>query len=300
MQRLPPLNALRAFEAAARHLSFQDAAAELHVTPAAVSHQVKALEEELGVALFRRLHREVQLTDAGRACLPGLRDGFARIAEAVARVHDVEKGGLITVSAAPTLAAKWLLPRIERFRAAHRGIDVRLDASLSVTDFAREDVHVALRYGTGDYPGLHSELLLETKVFPVCAPALTRGRKALKTPADLRHHPLIHEDTTFLGADFPDWPMWLKAAGVSGIDTAKGLRFGAGPLALDAAIAGKGVTLVKDVLAQDDLKAGRLVRPFADVMRVRFAYYLVCPPALLAQPKVQAFRDWIMAEAALA
>ena len=298
MARLPPLNALRAFEAAARHLSFAEAAAELHVTPAAISHQIKALEADLGVKLFRRLNRAVRLTDAGQACLPGLRDGFERIAEAVARVRQGDSVGVLTVTSSPAIAAKWLMPRLERFHQRHPAIDLRIDASMRMVDFAREDVHVGLRYGTGKYPGLHTELLLRSEVFPVCAPALLKGKHALRTPADLRHHTLIHDETTTLDPRGPDWEMWLRAAGVTDIDTSHGLRFNQVALALDAAIGGRGVTLTRDVFAAEDLAAGRLVRPFGKAMPVGFAIYVVIPPALVAAPKVKAFRDWLFEEAA--
>jgi LysR family transcriptional regulator, glycine cleavage system transcriptional activator len=213
VRRLPPLNALRAFEAAARLTSFQAAAAELNVTPAAVSHQIKALEAHLGVPLFKRLNREVRLTDAGRACLPGLRDGFDRIAEAVDSIRPGRGGGILTVTAAPSIAGKWLLPRIDGFRTRHPAIDVRIDAAIHTVDFSRADVDVALRYGAGHYPGLYTELLMRTEVFPVCAPELTRGKKGLKAPADLRHHTLIHEDEINPDPSCPTWAMWLRAAG---------------------------------------------------------------------------------------
>ena len=298
MRQLPPLNALRAFEAAARHLSFREAALELNVTPAAISHQIKALEETLGTALFQRLNREVRLTDAGRACLPGLRDGFDRIADAVDRVRRSSSGGLLTISAAPSIAAKWLLPRIDKFRARHPDIDVRLDASTAVADFVRDDVHVALRYGPGRYPGLYSELLMRTEVFPVCAPALVRGAKVLKTPSDLRHHTLIHEDMPNLDPSCPDWEMWLRAARVDRIDPTRGLRFTSGPMLVDAAIGGRGVALAKNVIVADDLAEGRLVRPFGENIPVQFAFYFVCPPSAFETPKVKAFHRWIFDEAA--
>ena len=298
MARLPPLNALRAFEAAARHLSFNAAAEELNVTPAAISHQVKALEADLGVQLFRRLNRAVRLTDAGQACLPGLRDGFERIAEAVARARQGNSVGVLTVTASPAIAAKWLVPRLERFRDRYPAIDLRIDASMRIVDLVREDVHVGLRYGTGNYPGLHTELLVRTEVFPVCSPKLLKGRHPLRTPADLRHHTLIHDETTTYDPSGPDWAMWLRAAGVIDIDTNRGLRFNQVALALDAAIAGRGVTLARDVFAADDLAAGRLVRPFGKAMPVSFAIYVVIPPALVAAPKVKAFRDWLFEEAA--
>src|SRR5690349_11702865 len=215
MARLPPLNALRAFDAAARHLSFAEAAEELHVTPAAISHQIKALEDDLGVKLFRRLNRAVRLTDAGQACLPGLRDGFERIAEAVARARQGDSVGVLTVTSSPAVAAKWLVPRLERFRERHPGIDLRIDASMRMVDLAREDVHVGLRYGAGKYPGLHTEQLLRSQVFPVCAPALLKGKYPLRKPEDLRHHTLIHDETIPLDPSGPDWTMWLRAAGIT-------------------------------------------------------------------------------------
>ncbi len=295
--RLPPLNALRAFEAAARHLSFSAAAAELHVTPAAISHQIKALEDDLGAKLFRRLNREVRLTDAGQACLPGLRDGFSRIAEAVSLVRRRDTSGILTVTASPGLAAKWLLPRLEKFRAQHPEIDLRIDASMDLVDFTREDVHVGLRYGRGHYPGLQTELLMRSEVFPVCSPALTRGAQALRRPEDLRHHALIHDETLTRDPSCPDWAMWLRAAGVTGIDPTRGLRFTQVALAIDAAVDGRGVALTRDVFADSDLAAGRLVRPFLGSTPVDFAVYVVIPPALTAMPKVQAFREWLFKEA---
>ncbi len=298
VRRLPPLNALRAFESAARHLSFSAAAAELHVTPAAISHQIKALEDDLGVKLFRRLNREVRLTDAGQACLPGLRDGFDRIAEAVGLAQRQDAGGILTVSSSPAIAAKFLVPRVEKFRTLHPHIDLRVDASMHLVDFARENVHVALRYGRGHYPGLNVTLLMRTEVVPVCAPALLRGQHPLRTPQDLRHHMLIHDETLARDPSCPDWAMWLRAAGVDRVDSHRGLRFNQVALALDAAIAGRGVVLTRNVFAADDLAQGRLVRLFDTAMPVDFAVYVVTPPSLTATPKVKAFCDWVAAEAA--
>lgn len=297
MARLPPLNALRAFEAAARHLSFNAAAEELNVTPAAISHQIKALEADLGVKLFRRLNRAVRLTDAGQACVPGLRDGFERIAEAVARARQGNSAGPLTVTSSPAIASKWLVPRLERFRAKHPAIDLRIDASMNLVDFTREDVHIGLRYGRGHYPGLHTELLLRSELFPVCSPALLKGKNPLRTPADLRHHTLIHDETLTIDPSCPDWVMWLKAAGVEGVEVAHGLHFNSSGLAVDAAVGGRGVALARSVFAAEDLAAGRLVRPFAETLPVDFAIYVVIPPALVSMPKVKAFRDWLIAEA---
>lgn len=297
VRRLPPLNALRAFEAAARHLSFSAAAAELHVTPAAISHQIKGLEDDLGVKLFRRLNREVRLTDAGQACLPGLRDAFDRIAEAVGLAQRQDASGILTVSSSPAIAAKFLVPRVEKFRTLHPHIDLRVDASMHLVDFARENVHVALRYGRGRYPGLNTTLLMRSHVVPVCAPSLLRGPQALRTPDDLRHHMLIHDETLARDPSCPDWAMWLRAAGVDRVDSHRGLRFNQVALALDAAIAGRGVVLTQNVFAADDLAAGRLVRLFDTATPVDFAVYVVTPPSLTTMPKVKAFCDWVVAEA---
>jgi LysR family glycine cleavage system transcriptional activator len=296
-RRLPRLNALRAFEAAGRHASFGAAARELAVTASAVSHQIAELEARLGVRLFRRLNRAVQLTDAGRAALPALSQGFDLLAEGVARARRGDLPGLLTVTTSPGLAAKWLMPRIERFRARHPGIDLRLDASMRLVDFAREDVQVAIRYGAGRYPGLHVELLIRSEAFPVCAPALARGPGALRAPADLARATLIHDESPAGDPSYPDWGMWLRAAGVAGVDAERGPRFTAVNLAVDAALAGRGVLLGRSVFVADDLAAGRLVRPFGAALPLDFSVFLVIPPAQRERPAVAAFRDWVVAEA---
>ena len=298
MRRLPPFNALRAFEAAARHLSFYAAAEELRVTPAAVSHQVKALEDDLGVKLFRRFNRAVVLTREGRACLPGLREGFDRLAESMERVRRRDRTATLTVSVAPSFAAKWLVLRLDRFREAYPHIDVRIDASMHLVDFTREDVDVAIRYGRGRYPGLEADLLLRNEVFPVCSPALMEGPHPLRQPENLRYHTLLHDDTAISDASSPDWPMWLRAAGVTGIDATRGPRFNNASVALEAAIAGRGVTLAMSVLAAADLASGRLIKPFALAFPVDFAFYVVAPRASADTPKVKAFRRWLLDEAA--
>jgi LysR family glycine cleavage system transcriptional activator len=295
-RRLPPLGALRAFETAARRLSFSAAADELAVTPSAVSHQVAQLEDAIGVKLFRRFNRAVELTEAGRACLPVLTQGFDLLAEAVTRARGADRN-LLTVSTSPGLAAKWLMPRIERFRAQHPEIDLRIDASMRLVDFHRDDVQIALRYGRGNYPGLHVERLMPTEAFPACAPRLLRGAAKLRKPADLARHTLIHDESTPGDPSYPDWAMWLRAAGVANVDTARGLRFNSVALAMDAAIAGRGVVLARSVFAADDLAARRLVRPFGAAVPLDFSVFVVTSPALLEIAKVRAFRDWLMAEA---
>jgi LysR family glycine cleavage system transcriptional activator len=296
-RRLPPLNGLRAFEAAARHLSFAKAAEELNVTPAAISHQVKGLEDFLGVKLFRRAKRAIWLTEAGQACLPELREGFDLLASAMSRLRGVDESGLITVSTPPSFTGKWLVPRLERFRLAHPEIDVRVDATHTLVDFAREDVDVAIRYGSGSYPGLASELLLCDEVYPVCSPALLEGPHPLRTPHDLRWHTLLHEDSMTKDETDPDWRMWLLAAGVKDVDASRGPRFSGADLVTQAAAEGQGVALGRGVVSAADLAAGRLVRPFAGSSPVAFAYYIVCPKVAVERPKVAAFCKWLHTEA---
>lgn len=291
-RQLPSLNALRAFEAAARHLSLSTAAKELNVTPAAVSHQVKALEDYLGVSLFRRAHNALLLTDAGQVCLPGLSEGFDRLAAAVAATRASEESRPLTVTVSPTFGARWLVPRLERFAEAYPGIDVRLDASERLVDLVSEDVDVAVRYGRGDYPGMQVDKLFgEEVVMPVCSPRLLSGEHALREPADLRHHTLLH---VVEPVGTPDWRMWLKAAGVAGCDPLRGPTFTQSNLALEAAIRGQGVALGWFRSVQADLEAGRLVRPFDLSVPVDFGYYLVYPPGSERHARVTAFREWIL------
>ncbi|MBM3601416.1 MAG: transcriptional regulator GcvA [Alphaproteobacteria bacterium] len=297
LRRLPPLNGLRCFEAAARHVSFARAAQELHVTPSAVSHQIRALEDILGVALFRRERGALVLTDAGAACLPGVRDGFARLLDAVQQI-DRRRRDTLKVSVAPSFAAKWLLPRLERFLAGNAAVDVRVEASMVLVDFTRDETDLAIRYGGGRYPGLVVERLMGETVFPVCSPDLLRGDRALREPADIRFHTLLHDDSPDEDETCPTWPMWLAAAGVTGVDAERGLRFNQSSLVIEAAVLGRGLALAKATLVEADLANGRLVRPFELSFPLSFAYHLVCPEAKLGQAKVRAFRDWVRAEAA--
>ena len=290
-RRLPPLNALRAFEAAARHLSFTKAADELNVTQAAISHQVKALEERLGVSLFRRLNRALLLTDAGQSFLPPLREAFDQMAEATERLRSHDARRALTITTLPSIAAKWLVPRLGRFRESHPDIDVRIDASLHLTDFARENVDVALRYGRGRWDGMRSDRLMTEDFFPVCSPALLKGEHALHEPRDILHHTLLHDDSR------TDWTMWFLAAGIEGGDPTRGPAFTDSSLVLQAAVDGQGVALGRSALAAADLEAGRLVRPFGLSLEAEFAYYVVCPQSTAEYPKIASFRDWLLAEA---
>lgn len=290
-RRLPPLGALRAFEAAARHLSFTRAGEELHVTQAAVSHQVKALEGWLGLRLFRRRGRQVFLSEAGQAYLADVREAFDQLAAATGRLRQREASGPLTVSTLASLAANWLVPRLGQFRAQHPEIDVRISASDEMVDFGRDDVDMAIRYGTGDWPGLEVLLLMREDVFPVCSPALLDGAVPLDRPADLRHHTLLHDDLQL------NWKAWLDAAGVKGIDPERGPGFNLSALVVDAAVDGQGVALARSALVGHHLKAGRLVRPFDFKLPANYAYYIAYPPASRELPKVRAFTDWLIAAA---
>jgi LysR family glycine cleavage system transcriptional activator len=297
IRRLPPLNALRAFEAAARHGNFSRAAAELHVTHAAISHQVRALEEEAGLALFHRTGRAVVLTDAGRSLLPVLSLAFDQIAEGWALTKG-EAGGPVTVSVEPSFAARWLVLRLGKFSRAHPDIDLRLIPSSLVTDFERQDVDIGIRYGLGGWTNVTSERLFEATVYPVCAPSLLQAAEAAGKPIrvaeDLRFQTLIHEETT------AHWKAWLDAAGVKNARWAsRGPLFVEASLALQAAAAGQGVALGNDPLAMADLLDGRLVRLFELETPDEEAYWLVYPERSARKAKVQAFRAWIREEAGL-
>ncbi|WP_428248771.1 transcriptional regulator GcvA [Ferrovibrio sp.] len=292
-RRLPPLGALRTFEVVARHLSLARAADELCVTPAAVSHQIRTLEEHLGVPLFRRSGRNIFLTDAGQACLPGIRDGFERLTSAVNQIDSFGQAGILTVSVAPSFAVKWLVPRLDRFQDQQPGIDIRVSASNQLADFATDDVDLAIRYGSGRYPGLVVERLLPEAIFPVCSPELL---SSIKTPADLQNQVLLHDDSPDDDQSCPTWQMWFRAAGLGDGATKSGLRFTQSSLVLEAAIHGKGVALAKATLAESDLTSGRLVRLFGDATPLDFAYFIVGPERKVALPKVTAFIEWLRGE----
>ena len=309
--RLPPLNALKAFEAAARHLSVKKAAIELNVTPAAVSHQIRTLEEYLGIQLFHRYNRALELTDAARASLPKLREGFECLAQAVERLRTHQSGGVLTVSAAPSFAARWLMPRLHRFIAAHPEIDVRVSARMrrvsvdgkgdvaerATVEAWLEDSDIALLYGRGNYPTLKVDKLLDLTVTPICSPKLLEGEHPLKQPEDLVHHMLLHDDTGDLYDNEGFWDVWLKAAGVQGMDTKRGPHFSHAVLALEAALDAVGVVTTMPVLAGEELKAGRLVTPFQLRVPLVSAYYLVCEEGAATRPAVSLFRDWLLEEA---
>ena len=292
LRRLPPLNALKAFEAAARHESFTRAAEELFVTQGAVSHLVKALESELGVKLFNRERQRLLITEAGRQYLTILRDAFDRIAVGTERLLQRQSSGALTVSTSPDFAAKWLVARLGRFAEEHPNIDLRVSATLHHVDFAREDVDLAVRHGDGNWPGLDVVRLSAEHLFPVCSPKLQTGRNRLTKPADVLKFPLIHVD------DRKDWVRWLEAAGVRSPVLSHGPVLNRVSMAMDAAIDGQGIVLARTTLAATDLIHGRLLRPFAEELRLSKTYWIICPKATTTLPKIVKFRDWLLAEAA--
>lgn len=291
-RRLPPLNALRAFEAAARHESFTRAADELSVTQGAVSHQVKALETRMGLKLFQREAQGLVITAAGREYREVVRDALDRIALGTDRLLQRQNTGTLTVSTSPNFAAKWLVHRLGRFAEAHPTIDLRVSATLHHIDFAREDIDVAVRHSDGSAAGLDVTRLCTEELFPVCSPALMQGDKPLRRPADLAHHPLLHLDNR------QDWSKWLIAAGVSGLDMSRGPVLNQASMIIDAAVDGQGVALARTALATGDLISGRLIRPFSLALPVSYAYWIVCPKATAGLPKIETFRNWLLAEAA--
>lgn len=295
-RKLPPLNALRAFEAAARQLSFTKAAAELHVTQAAISHQVKTLEEHLGLPLFRRLNRRLVLTEAGQLYLPVLRDAFDAIAAGTGRLSQDRESGPLHVSVLPSFAAKWLLPHLSRFRDRHPEIDVMVSANSKLVDFTEGTFEVAIRYGLGNYPGLRCDLLLTDEVFPVCSPKLLEGPHPLKKPGDLKHHTLLHDEISRQD-ESPDWRSWLQTVGVAGVDWNRGPGFSDSSMVIEAAAAGQGVALAHRWLAAADLEGGRIVMPFGPVIPSLFSYYVVSLPAVAENRRVRLFREWLLEEA---
>jgi len=306
--RLPPLNAVRAFEAAARHLSFKKAAAELHVTAGAVSHQVKLLESHLGVTLFRRLTRALELTPEAQALLPKVREGLDNLLEAVERLRDREGACSLTVVAPPNFASRWLVPRLNAFTRAHPNIELHVGSRSDTID-GREPTDarvanghdkpvVAIRFGSGHYPGMRVDEMFAADYVPVCSPRLLKGEHALRKPADLRFHTLLHDDTVADDSARPTWDDWLQAVGERDVDASRGPRFTDASLALEAAIEGMGVALAIKPLLAAEIEAGRLVVPFDIAAPARWAYFLVTPEGIAESAPVVAFRDWLLAEAA--
>jgi LysR family transcriptional regulator, glycine cleavage system transcriptional activator len=291
---LPPLNALRAFEATARHLSFSKAADELHVTPAALSHQIRGLEDMLGLKLFHRRARAIELTQSARLIYPGIRTGFEHIREAVDQLGRGAQDRVLVVSATPGLTAKWLVPRLYRFLVEHPDIDTRISASSGFANFASDGVDLGIRLSNGVHPDLYVEKLCDEALVPLCSPRLLEGEQPLRAPRDLARFTLIQVDLPGL---VPTWADWLGVAGIDGLDTMRGLRLNVADHALDAAAEGMGVVLGYKVVASHDIGLGRLVVPFGPEMPlVNRAYHFVCPKGQEKRPAIKAFRDWVFAE----
>ncbi|MDA8094741.1 MAG: transcriptional regulator GcvA [Betaproteobacteria bacterium] len=295
-RRLPPLNALRAFEAVARHLSMVRAAEELHVTPAAVSQQIKQLEHALGQPLFKR-GKTLALSDPAKAAAPLLADAFDRLERAAAQLRIGGRDGPLVVSTPPAFAARWLVPRLEDFHTRHPEIELRLLATRRLVDFALEDVDAAIRFGTGDYPGLRAERLMPEAIIPVAAPDLAEG---ITSAADIATRPLLNDEWHTGSQVFPDWETWLTSLGVVLETPLRIQHFGESNLTIQAAVSGLGIALVWRSLVLDDLQAGRLVRLLDQSIATRMAYHLVMPPSRAALAKVAAFRQWLLEKGGIA
>ena len=310
--RLPPLNALRAFEAVARHKSFRKAAEELFVTPAALTHQIKALEKQLGFALFERYSRRIELTPAAQAALPRFQEGFDALVKGVAELRGHGQAPHLTVAATPTIVQRWLMPRLQRFLSQHPGIDVRLVASgqlITATPHSirSEDaveggsvdteIDIDIRFSNGRPQGEHVDLLFTVEVVPMCHPRLIEGPPPLRVPDDLRHQTLLHGDARVADRSRSTWARWLRRAGLTDIDPRRGLQLDHSTLALEAAADGLGVTLATPLLAEAELASGKVVVAFPLALPLDNAYYSVASETAITRPEVAAFREWLLDEA---
>ena len=301
MRQIPGMRALRTLISAGRHLNFTRAADELGLTPAAVSFQIKEIEEQLGVRLFTRTSRTIRLTEAGVILCDAAGDAMDGMGRAVSKARKAGRGtAQLIVTVDPQFATKWLMRRVEEFRRLHPGIELRFDISYEVRDFEVDDIDVAIRFGSGKYPGLAASRLFDNVIVPVCSPRLLNSGKPLKEPRDLLHHTLAHIEWSRQGVTWPNWRMWMAAAGVDEYDGSNTIVFAASSNAVDAAMAGDAVALADFAMVANDLSEGRLVRPFDLSIKVapEFAYFLVYPERTAGDPRVIAFRDWLLKEAA--
>ena len=289
-RKLPPLNSLPCFEAAARILSFSKAADELNVTPGAISRAIKHLEDQLNVLLFERQTRSVRLTTVGEPYARAVRNALEQLAAATASATARSSEATLNVSTSDGFAGRWLVPRLYRFHRAHGDVDVRVSTTGKLTNFLGDGIDIAIRYGSGNYPGLTSEFLTEEEVFPVCSPKLLKGAHPLRKPQDLKHHTLIRDTYPI------DWATWLSSADVKGVNPHKGLTFDSYTFAVEAAVQGEGVALGRTMLVAADLAAGRLVRPFKHTLKAVSSFYVVYPPEAIRQRKIRMFRDWLFSE----
>lgn len=291
-RRLPQLTSLRAFEAAGRHLSFTSAADELAVTQAAISHQVKALEKYLGVELFLRMPRELELTPPGATLLPVVKNALDSISQTIAELRKPDETSVLCVAVAPSFSAHWLTPRLDSLFQHRPRIELSLKHANKPIDFSREDVDIAITYGRGDWPGVVSEPVLQLDFFPVCAPSFLSRENALSEIGDLQFHTLLHD------ADYQTWRDWLALAGNDDVDPTRGSIVDDTNVLIQAAIDGIGIAMCSEVFVQEHLAAGRLVRPFDITLTSDAAYFAVCPKSHLNRPEVSAFRNWLLAQAA--
>lgn len=298
---LPGTRALRTFEAAARHLNFTRAADELGLTPAAVSHQIKEIEDQLDLVLFTRTSRTIRLTEAGSLLHDASIDALDLLNRAVSRARKMTRGeSLLKVTLDAQFATKWLMRRVDDFRQQKPGIELRFDITYDVRDFERDDVDIGIRFGTGKYPGLAAHRLFENIIIPVCSPALLASGPPLKEPRDLFNHTLAHIEWSRQGVTWPNWSMWMHAAGVDDFDDSRTLVFGSSTDATQAALDGNAVALADFAMVANDLSQGRLVRPFELGIKVapEFAYFLVYPEASKDDARIIAFREWLLDEVA--
>lgn len=287
-RRLPPLNSLKAFETAARHLSFTKAAEELFVTQAAVSHQIKALEEHLSIKLFRRKNRALLLTEEGQSYFLDIKDTFTALSDATEKLLSKTASGSLTVASQPSFAIQWLVPRLAQFSDLHPEIDVRIKAIDLDEDFLEDDVDIAIYYGRGQWSGVRADKLRDEYLIPVCAPSLLTGENPLNNPSDLNNHTLLHDHSR------KDWKQWCRQAGALEVNVNQGPIFSLSSLVLQAAIYGQGVALGYSVFSRPDIEAGRLVCPFDEVMPSKDAYYIVCEDNQSELGKIKAFREWML------
>jgi LysR family glycine cleavage system transcriptional activator len=296
---IPGTRALRAFDAAARHLNFSRAADELGLTPAAISHQIKEFEDQLGLELFTRTSRTTRLTEAGAIFHQSVSESLELLGHAVVRAKKLSRGvGQLRLSLDPTFASKWMMPKLERFRRTHPAVDLRFDIASELREFGYDDIDIAIRFGAGKYDGLVSHRLFENIIIPVCSPRLLRSGPPLKEPRDLLLHTLVHIEWSRQGVTWPNWRMWMAAAGVEGFDANKCVLFKESSHVIQAAIEGNAVALCDFEMVASDLSEGRLVRPFelGIKMSKEFAYHLVYPVESRNDAKIVAFRDWLLDE----
>lgn len=295
-EKLPSLNALRAFDAAARHMSFQDAAEELYVTPAALSYQIRQLEEGLDIKLFIRLNRAVELTEEGKLIQPYIREGFFQFSEAIRRLKQQRASNVLNISAGPALTSKILAPRLYDFILKFPDIDARISATLSLVDLQQQDYDIAIRFGKGNYPGCTSVKLFDEFVTPLCSPSILEGSNRLNSPDDLQNFTLIHDDTHINNVEIGTWDDWLKVAGVKNINPESHLHFNSADHALDAAVAGAGIVLGRGLLAKGDIKANRLVAPFDLKLKSDFSFYAVFLESRANESNIKKFCDWLITD----